>query len=58
MDPEQVFYLQARGIPKPLAEQMITKAFAAQVCEKVTLNNIRQYLLQHVTQKLECGNNV
>ncbi|PSU88266.1 Fe-S cluster assembly protein SufD [Photobacterium kishitanii] len=58
IDPEQVFYLQARGIPKPLAEQMITKAFAAQVCEKVTLNNIRQYLLQHVTQKLECGNNV
>ncbi|SMY33174.1 Fe-S cluster assembly protein SufD [Photobacterium andalusiense] len=57
IDSEQVFYLQARGIPKQLAEQMITTAFAAQVCEKVTLANVRQYLLQQVTQKLE-GENV
>lgn len=56
IDSEQVFYLQARGIPKPLAEQMITKAFAAQVCEKVTLANVRQYLLKQVTQKLEGEN--
>lgn len=53
IDPDHVFYLQARGIPKPLAKQIITKAFAAQVCEKVTLNNVRQYLLRQVTQKLE-----
>ncbi len=53
IDPEQVFYLQARGISKLLAQQIIMKAFAAQVAGKVSMDNVRQYVLQRIEQRLE-----
>ncbi|MGF1764729.1 Fe-S cluster assembly protein SufD [Aliivibrio kagoshimensis] len=53
IDPEQVFYLQARGISKPLAQQIIMKAFAAQVGDQVSIDNVRHYVLLRIEQRLE-----
>lgn len=53
LDQEQIFYLQARGIKKELAERMIIKAFAKEVCDLVSFEPIRRYLLDHVEKKLE-----
>ncbi|MCG9777524.1 Fe-S cluster assembly protein SufD [Photobacterium damselae] len=53
LDQEQIFYLQARGIKKEFAERMIIKAFAKEVCDLVSFEPIRRYLLDHVEKKLE-----
>lgn len=44
LDESQLFYLQARGIPKPLAQQMLLKAFALEVLEKVPDQKVAQLL--------------
>ena len=49
---EQVFYLQARGLPKHQAEQLITLAFAAEVAEAIDIDVIRTLVLQHIESKL------
>ncbi len=35
LDPEQVFYLQARGIPRREAEAMLLEAFGAEAIDRV-----------------------
>ena len=35
LDPEQVFYLQARGLPRSEAEAMLLEAFAAEAIARV-----------------------
>jgi Fe-S cluster assembly protein SufD len=35
LDPEQVFYLQSRGIPRPQAEAMLLEAFGIEAIERV-----------------------
>jgi Fe-S cluster assembly protein SufD len=35
LDPEPLFYLQARGIPKPEAEAMLLEAFGAEAVERI-----------------------
>ncbi|ELV8720492.1 Fe-S cluster assembly protein SufD [Vibrio harveyi] len=49
---EQVFYLQARGLPEHQAEQLITLAFAAEVAEAIDIDVIRTLVLQHIESKL------
>lgn len=53
IDPQQIFYLQARGINKAQAEKIITHAFAIDVCEKISHVGVRQYLSNLVNKKLE-----
>ncbi len=53
LDPDQIFYLQARGISKHEAEKIITHAFAAEVCDKVGHKGIRKFLHDRLNVQLE-----
>lgn len=55
LDPEQVFYLRARGIPENLAKDMLTLAFASDVVGRVKIDPLREQLEQLVYQKLHQG---
>ena len=44
LDPEQLFYLQSRGINKTEAREIITKGFFAPVLEKLAEKNKRRFL--------------
>ncbi len=44
LDEAQLFYLQARGIPKDMAHAMLLNAFASEVIEHVPLADLQDYL--------------
>ena len=44
LDPEQVFYLQARGIPKADAEAMLLEAFGVEALDRVADETVREVL--------------
>ncbi|MCC5920698.1 MAG: Fe-S cluster assembly protein SufD [Cyclobacteriaceae bacterium] len=44
VDPEQMFYLQARGVGKSSAQRILLRAFAAEIFEKVKFEELREYL--------------
>ena len=45
IDPEMIFYLQSRGIPKPQAEAMLLEAFGAEAIARVDNEMLEQGLL-------------
>ncbi|ENM5893742.1 Fe-S cluster assembly protein SufD [Vibrio mimicus] len=53
IDPEQLFYLQARGIEHAKALHMLTYAFAGERIAAVSDSKLRDYLAQRVSSKLE-----
>jgi Fe-S cluster assembly protein SufD len=56
LDEEAVFYLQSRGIPKPMAQAMLLYAFAGEVIDMVTILALKQYLEKIVNDRLEQPN--
>lgn len=52
IDQNQVFYMQARGIPLQQAEKMITFAFAAELTDTIENDDIRQHIIRRIEQKL------
>lgn len=52
IDDKQVFYLQARGIARKQAVQMITKAFLLEPVEEVSNQAIRLWIVEEMTQAL------
>ena len=50
--PEAMFYLQARGIPKKEAEALLVYAFAAEVVDKITVEEARKELENLLFAKL------
>lgn len=52
IDPEQVFYLQARGIDRAKALHMLTYAFAGERIAAIGDPKLREYLAQQVSQML------
>ncbi len=52
MDPEQVFYLMARGIPRAQAEQLITEGFFDPLMQKIPLESIRDELTAAIKTKI------
>lgn len=44
IDREEVFYLMSRGIPKPVAEQLIVNAFFQPVLDRIPHDNVRHRL--------------
>ncbi|CAH0535750.1 FeS cluster assembly protein SufD [Vibrio stylophorae] len=55
IDPEQLFYLQARGIERRQAEQMLIHAFAADVVLSMNHDKVREHVLARVTELLGGG---
>jgi len=51
-DDEQVFYLQARGIPADQARRLIVRGFFADVIERIGLPDIEQRLMAAVEEEL------
>ena len=52
IDPEQLFYLMARGLPRRTAERMIVRGFFEPLMEKIPLEAVRERVREAVDQKL------
>jgi Fe-S cluster assembly protein SufD len=52
IDPEQVFYLMARGIPRAEAEQLITEGFFDPLMQKIPLESVRDELTAVIKHKI------
>ncbi|MBS1249489.1 MAG: hypothetical protein MAG431_01069 [Chloroflexi bacterium] len=52
VDPEQMFYLQARGIPHAEAERLIVQGFFDEVLDNIPLASVRERLTNAVLRKL------
>ena len=48
---EEIFYLQARGIPSLQAKQMIARGFSIEVIERLGHEDLETYLLEHLDSK-------
>jgi Fe-S cluster assembly protein SufD len=51
VDPEERFYLQARGLPKPDAERLIVQGFIRPIVERVPLAHMRQRLEDEIVER-------
>jgi len=52
VDPEQLFFLRSRGLPRLLAERLLVMGFYQQVLERIPDERLRGVLLTAVTEKL------
>jgi Fe-S cluster assembly protein SufD len=52
-DDEQLFYLQARGIPEDQARRLIVRGFFGEIIQKITVPAVRQRLTEAVEHELE-----
>ncbi|MEQ8535321.1 MAG: SufD family Fe-S cluster assembly protein, partial [Imperialibacter sp.] len=53
LDNEQLFYLRARGISEDKARAMLLHAFAGDVIANISVEPVREYLEQLITDKIE-----
>ena len=52
-DDEQVFYLQARGIPEDQARRLIVRGFFAEIIQKIAVAAVRERLTEAIEHELE-----
>lgn len=52
VDPEQVHYLMARGLPRGVAQRLIVEGFFVPVIDRIPLEGIRDHLRQVIQRKL------
>ncbi|OPA80823.1 Fe-S cluster assembly protein SufD [Paenibacillus selenitireducens] len=52
VNPEQVYYLMSRGIPKSVAERLIIHGFLAPVISEIPLENVQEQLRSLMERKL------
>jgi Fe-S cluster assembly protein SufD len=52
IDQTMVFYLRARGLDEAQARAMLNQAFAADVIEKITIEPLKEWLLNQLTLQL------
>jgi Fe-S cluster assembly protein SufD len=52
VDEEQLFYCQARGIPRRPAEALLVEAFLGQVLDRVPDADLRGELAQSLVEKM------
>ena len=48
LDDEQLLYLCSRGIPYDLAQDMLLDAFEVQILEKITNEQIQEFIKNHI----------
>ena len=51
IDPEQLFYLQARGLPRSEAERLIVQGFVQPIVDRVPLASMRERLAEEIIQR-------
>jgi Fe-S cluster assembly protein SufD len=52
VDPEHLFYLVSRGIPKPIAEQMLVQGFLGEVLDKIPVAGVRQSVEEELASRI------
>ena len=52
VDPEQMYYLMARGLPPAEAQRLIVEGFFAPVLDRIPLENVREQLRQVIQHKI------
>jgi Fe-S cluster assembly protein SufD len=52
VDPEQMYYLMARGLPRPQAPRLIVDGFFAPVIDRITLESVREQLREAIQKKI------
>jgi Fe-S cluster assembly protein SufD len=52
VDPEQMYYLMARGLPRAQAERLIVEGFFAPVLDRIPLEGVREQLRQVIQHKI------
>ena len=52
-DDEQLFYLQARGIPEDQARRLIVRGFFGEIIQKITVPAVRERLTAAIEHELE-----
>lgn len=55
VDPEMVFYCQARGIPAETAKRLIVEGFFSNVYDRISVEPVRESLRVAVAKKLSLG---
>jgi Fe-S cluster assembly scaffold protein SufB len=55
LDPEQLFYLRARGVPEAEARRLLVDAFFEEVIGKVSHERVREHLRAAVARKMEAA---
>lgn len=58
IDQEQLFYLQARGIPKPQAEQLILQGFFEVIFGQIPFERVRDRIWGQISDKLTAASGV
>jgi Fe-S cluster assembly scaffold protein SufB len=53
VDPERIFYLESRGIPRQEAVRIISEGFLAYVFDRAPIVGLRDLLLPHLTARWE-----
>ncbi len=53
IDPDQVFYLQCRGLPRPAAERMLVQAFFREVLDRIPDEGVRERVGAMIAAKVE-----
>jgi Fe-S cluster assembly protein SufD len=52
-DEEQLFYLQARGIPEDIARRLVVRGFFAELVEQITVPSVREKLMAAIESELD-----
>ncbi len=52
-DDEQLFYLQARGIPEDQARRLVVRGFFGEIIQKITVPEVRERLTAAIEHELE-----
>lgn len=57
LDPEEVFYLQSRGMTEEKAKEVLTYAFALETIENVKVESVHKLLIQEVYRYTKANSN-
>lgn len=52
IDEDQIFYLMARGIPRPLAERLIVEGFFDPIMQRIPFEGVRQRFQRTIAEKM------
>jgi Fe-S cluster assembly protein SufD len=53
VDPEHRFYLESRGIPRPVAERMLVQGFLGEVLDRLPVAQVREEVEQDLATRIE-----
>ena len=53
VDPEHLFYLESRGIPRPIAERMLVQGFLGEVLDRLPVAQVRDAVDQELSARID-----